>query len=504
MAIQSLDHACDHSSFRINLPQHNVIRTDALENLKYQLKNKPKYIFVSGEPGIGKTILLNQFIEQSNKSKIIKLLLTPQSSFSKDISYIENDLCRQLSWLLFNEEPTIENLERPSFYSNLIQSLSYRSNRDHFIFIIDGLNSKEMSGYREEILSLLPLHIPEITFIFSSNDEKLDTAFSQLLNNPSDKYYSYNVPIFNKSEMAELLDMCSEDEIETISKTFSPIPTVLLMLKELISKGRSLSNILDTHDDVNGNLYEMEWKLNSSNVDQIRYMIALIASSPFQLDLNTLEKHSELNSNELCEKLACISFVEITEGKASISSDGFRQFIKTKLIDLQNDVLKSIDSISKEIALPPTERLNLLKHSLENNKVDFIQEKTSDASIEIDFQETNSTNFASKLLEIKYKACVLQKDISETLKTSYLLSLTKGSSEIPVLETELNFLLKNENYQTAYNLAERSVSIEDKIQMLSLVATNQKNEYGEADNNQLNKIKFLLSKIKVTDLPLNN
>lgn len=496
MTVQLLDYACDHSSFRINIPQHQVIRNDVIDNISYHLKSKQNFIFISGETGIGKTVLLHQFIENTDKGKVIKLLLNPHSSFSKDINNIKMDLCNQLSWLLLSQSPDQKNLDKENYYSSLIQILSHKANRNNFIFVVDGLNNKEMEAYREEILELLPLHIPEITFIFSNNDEKISPFYKKLLNDTSVKHLNYIVPIFTKSEISELLGDENDIKINLVSKTFSPIPRVLQMIRELIKNGRTISNILEAYDDYSGDLFEMQWELNIANIEKIKYEISLISSSPFRIDIDTLVKYSEFKKEDLLKKLNSISFIEINNEKATISSDGFKQFIKLKLPELHRDALKTIDEIAKNISLPPSEKLDLLKHNLESENTSYIIENINEETILSDFKDTSSTNFTSKLLELKYHAGLSKKDAIEVLNTIHLLSITKSSSEIPVLESELNFLLSSENYLSAYNLAEKSVAIEDKIQMLSLVATKQKRKQGEAEQNQINKIKFLLSQLE--------
>lgn len=496
MTNQNLDYACDHSSFRINIPQCQVVRNDAINNINYHLKSRPNFIFISGETGIGKTVLLHQFIENTNKEKIIKLLLNPHSSFSKDIKNIKMDLCHQLCWLLMEQSPEQKNLDKESYYSSLVQVLSNKAIRNKFIFIVDGLSNKEMEGYRDEILELLPLHIPEITFILSNSDEKIAPFYKKILNDTSIKHLNYIVPILTKSEISELLQEFDDEKIALVFKTFSPIPRVLQMLRELIHNERSLANILDVYDEVNGDLFEMQWELNLANIDELKYEISIISTSPFKIDLNILEEHSKFNKDELNNKFNLISFVELNNEKATISSDGFKQFIKSKLPELYKDAIKTIEAISKKVTLPPSEKLDLLKHNLENENISYIIENINNKSILADFKNTSSTNFASKLLELKYEAGLLNKDIVEVLNTVHLLSITKSSSEISVLESELYFLLENEKFQAAFNLADKSVAIEDKIQMLSLVATSQKSKQGEADNNQINKIKFLLSQLE--------
>ena len=105
MTEHTIDYACDHSSFGIKTPVPHIIRIDAIDNLLYLIKDKPDFIFVTGETGIGKTVLLNQLVEEYDKNFVIKLLLSPYSNYSKDIDYIGQDICAQLSWLLHSKDP---------------------------------------------------------------------------------------------------------------------------------------------------------------------------------------------------------------------------------------------------------------------------------------------------------------------------------------------------------------------------------------------------------------
>ena len=142
-----------------------IDRGNVLDTIDTIFEAGTELILVEGEEGIGKTILLYQFVAR-HPENAISLFIRPSSRWGYDPEIIGHDLCNQLSWILNRKELSESDFDISFLRSSLYQ-LQRRIRRriEHFYFVIDGLHEipPEDEQMKDHILNI-PYHL-----LFSKN-----------------------------------------------------------------------------------------------------------------------------------------------------------------------------------------------------------------------------------------------------------------------------------------------------------------------------------------------
>jgi hypothetical protein len=159
-----------------DLSDHFIGREKDLEELeRFVSTDKSGFMFILGDPGIGKTSLISKFSE-----------LCLQNKFSVKPVFIRKGRLQETSEILFqiasNLDHRVDGINDKGFYSNKIkQSLSYWSNQNKkIILIIDGLdeasNSKELFRFLPDILPTSCIKI----ILCSRNNIEVERYYEQI------------------------------------------------------------------------------------------------------------------------------------------------------------------------------------------------------------------------------------------------------------------------------------------------------------------------------------
>lgn len=497
--IGALDYPSDHSFFCAPMVHNEVQRTEAIRNLNYLADNVTRVIFVVGEQGIGKTTLLNQY-RNEHKDKTISLFLSPGSSYSTDESALKTDLTSQILFLIDNSLNHDINSEN---WTRTLQNLNLflKRKRTSINVIIDGLNSIDENKDIEKILSLLPFHLERLTFIISFNENKIEKFrnFDRL------NIKTYHTPLFTINEAKALTKIDDEKSLNDILNAFTPTPKTLLCIKGILDNGVSIENILDSHQIESRDLIDIEWQANDKKIKHCYKAIALISENPFKTSRHDILAIPGYSIEEL-EKLATISFINeeneednnYYEFRSKLFKNYSREKLKTTISELKNQIENIIKSKKNDIENLP----KIIQHSRQNEDWEAIVTETNNNNIVSLFNKTKSITRPSFMVEQALVAATSRNNNLEKIKFSQLLCMLRNATKVSSLRSEVEYYIGNSEFSNAYYLADSADSIEEKIILLSKIASEQKSKSGSPEGEYIEKIKSLIKSIEFQQLDI--
>lgn len=490
-----LDYPFKHTSYEIPHTENEVTRVDAINNLHYLLNNNA-FIFINGESGIGKSILLKQFSNEIG-GNVIALFIDSVSSLSITEEAIKYDVSEQVSWLIHGRSNT-DDVQNDN-YSRNISVLSHyvRKNTEDIVFIIDGLDEIQDADLVVKVIKLIPFHISGIKFIISSNKQDVFDTFKKR----KEKTVYYQVPLMNRTECVLMLgNGVTEDDVDNLCSIYQPLPEKLSSIKRILEKGHSIDKLLNDCGEHNSSILDAEWLLNEQLINDNIEALCLITYCPFPMELYELSEIVNLTEDELFEVFSRFSFLKCIDKKVEFVNKAFKFFLEGKLYKGRERFRDGIKSIISSRDRTASNIVSIVDYKYTEKDYDGVISELSNGEIVKVYRERSSLNTISKLLKIAIKSSVDKKFLVDKIKFSHLASLIKGVSEISVLKSEIDFYLSENNYLSATDLAEEAIQDEDKIQLLSIIAGHQKKHGVKADANLISKIEYLYSGLDLQHL----
>ncbi|MEJ6495269.1 hypothetical protein [Pseudoalteromonas lipolytica] len=494
-----LDLPYQHSNFYKEKPIFNIQREYALKDCLYKVNKLNKCIFITGEEGIGKTVFLSQ-ITESLEQDVVTLFLNPLNSLSCDPELIKQDIVEQISWIVNGhgiEQKSFSSVKTYSSYCNFLSKYC-DSNRKEVVFIIDGLDDIESDFIFDSIIDFLPFHIRYFKFLISSNNQELYDKF--LKADYSIDYFS--VPLMNDDECYLFFKDVDKCDVDDILRAYPPVPEKLMSIKRLVDKGYTVSDILDKYGEHNDSFIEGEFKFNKELIDKNELVISFVVFCPIKVSITEICEVFGVEKNVFLDVLNSMSIIRVNGTLLEIVSSAMADYLK---IELAKNRAKLDGLIKDFISTKKTNSENIL--SILNYKRDVedyegvIKELSSESIVDI-YRDKNSLNSLQQILKIGVDASVDEAFYVDKIKFSHLSSLFKGVSEISVLKSEIECYLKEGDFSSAIRIANSINIIEDKIQILAMIATGQKSSDLVTDEDIVSQIQYLYSGIDIEHLEI--
>lgn len=492
-----LDLPYKHSNFYFPKPELNINREYAISDCMYKINKGDRNIFITGEPGIGKTVFLTQLTEQLDNG-VITLFLNPISGFSCDEEIIKQDISEQLSWMIYNRGLDDRSSSGKDIYSKLCSSLARHCNAQKLktVFIIDGLDNLESIESVKSILNIIPFHLKCLTFIISTNQQFI---YEKFIRAKSTIDY-FPIPLMNKQECELLFSNIEKADVEKIVSAYPCIPEKLISIKRLIDKGFTVHNILEEYGEHNETILEAEFRLNKFLIDENKSLLSFLIFNPLPIEYDDFLDNFELDLEYIKSTFEKISFIKVDNGFLEIASPALKSYLKLELSNNRAAVQPIIDSFIKKKKISSENIFSILKYKQETEDFDGVVDGLSNESILDVYKENNSLNTLSQAIKIGIHSTADDRYLVDRIKFTQLNSLFKGVSEIAVLKSEIECYLKEEDYSSAINLANEITLIEDKIQILAMIATSQKSTNMIVNDDVLLQIEYLYSNLNIEHL----
>lgn len=461
-----------------------------ISTIELKLETKIRVLILQGQSGIGKTTILSQFTSKHRKNTI-GVFLNNTNRFSYSLDSIASDMYVQFYFFLNGKMPEDVPNNSPLELNKLIQRTHYslKKNNKKLYIIIDGLSDAPETELEEvkNVIDYMPFNFEHIMFIFSENCGEIRKYINGV------RLSEIPVSPMSENEVSKILTTVNEQDIYKIIEIFKAIPELIASIKRLLERGATIDEILQTYsNEEHFGLLEAEWERSKPYVIKHKSIIALIVFSIDPMTTETLVSASGIDLETLMEITKKVSFIEINQNKVLCTTDTMKSFVQDKLKDLkQKSIEKLIDRLSK-INSSDSE---ISKYYAEIGNHSAILNHLNNKTLTEILASTYSLKEISKQLQIgSFSAQTVQSEDS-AFRFSHMKTILDVMTDTTPLKNELRCYLEEGDFESAISFISVAKSIEQKIQLLAILAASQKEKNGLVDQDITNQINDLLDSI---------
>jgi AAA domain len=463
-----------------------IPRDNLIELMVSMLDGGSQVLLLDGPEGIGKTSLLVQFANKYSDRSICSFI-KPTCRWTYKPDHFLIDICSQINAVVGMIGKCSDVEISTSLYNKLTYKLHSHASRINkkYYFIVDGIDEIPIEDmtYVNSILELLPVGLNMFKFILTGNESKIPKYFLNKLKHKS-------MPIVNYTYQETITyfeDLNLPEETLKEIHGITSRPGGLAGIRRVLSINNQLDLTLQ-HNSGLGDIIELEW--NQIDLGDLE-LLKIIAVVAFDKKPNTTSDVCRIINCDPCEKtkvLEGISFIDIQQetGVITFKSDSFRKFVKDKLNHLKetinqlivDDFLSQPDSPLK-LTLLPTFLEESGKHELLLNYLspEYFSEMVNHCQSLVPLKQTADMGIRTAMSR-RSDIDLMRLGLQRTLITE----LDQG--EINRAEIEALMALSDE--ETAFSLAQSSVTNEERLHALAIIARHKK-EQGLTAEPEINK-----------------
>jgi hypothetical protein len=489
----------DFSYFTPNKVEMEVKRDSMLNTIDLYFDNGDKVILVCGVEGMGKTVLLSQFLERHRENCIaIFIDVINKQSYSED--NIIRDLYRQVSFAINGVEPKdTENADIKALTKQMyLLDTSLRKEKKKMFILIDGLCEipKDDHYIVIDILDLMPFTAKNISFIFASSNNVIEKHLSK------QSSHSIEMLLFSEPETMEVLPGVDISIIRNILAVFRGVPESLYVIKRLIDGGMPAEEILQNYsaNGANTDLFKAEWERSIEEVSKYKDFLGLLSFSIRPLKISQIACILKVSNQEVLRVISEIGFIEESSESAKFLSNGLKLYAKEQLEDIEASSLKSIVS---NFSNSPKDKDTLSEINSYYDRLGNYPEiidQLSNNNIALLFRETKSINEAVKQIKLGGNAAKKVSSETDLLRFSHARSIMSVLGTSNILGSELLCYLTEEDYESALGLVSSSKVLEERFHLLATISSFQKKKKDAVDEDVERRITEDFSRIDPENL----
>jgi len=480
----------DRSLYKAPSIDFEILRDAQFSTLETNSQGTHKFILVGGDEGIGKTVLLSQFVKLVKKD-CIALFIDP---INKN-SYREESLLIDL-YVQINEyqgkSATPDDYTEAKLHSSL-HGLKYYLNRkaDVLYFVIDGLDElpEEFGTVVKKIFDILPTVCQNIKYVFSICNGPVKALV------PDAYSLCMTMMLLSTGEAKELIPDLDQCQVEELLGLFPRKPSVIVQIRRLLKSGITYDDLVNGEHDLTCDLYEFEWESKIEHIERIPETLSILAFSENNLTLQDLidvtsDSKKSINSFIVDTNILTINHEVVNYISAGMKKHAAKYFEEDhhesskKIVSYLQKRPKDIDSLSS-IA-------SYLSKSGENSEViHHLDNKHLESILEL------SLSFSEVVKQVNYgvAASIHNKSEESALRFVQLKSFIADSNVGKILTSEIYTYLEIDDIKSAMDLASSARSIEEKIQLYSKIAKHQSGEGRPLSDFINDEISYLYKKI---------
>lgn len=496
---ESFPEICSGSEFQ---DQTIICRDNLINTIDRIFIGNIQVVCIEGDEGMGKSTLLAQYA-LNHPNNTFSLFIKPLSRWGYAPEIIRFDLCNQIYWVLNGKQLEDPQVVDESFFANSLLRLGRLARLQNQIFhwVIDGLDDipEEARQVREIILNMLPLGLERYRFLFSGDGTKI---FSQKKIN----YKPFTITGFIFEETAKYFDGLNikTDLLREIHKTCYGIPGNLATVKRILTtesnldKDQFILNLPDTLPD----LFEIEWKrVDIENKNEI-LILAILALDRNKHNISDLSNYLEIPEDKIAEILVKFNFIEISDkdGLISYISESFRKFAYQKLSNFKNIVNNLIiGSLLKNPHSDPS--INYLPGYFEQSKRfdDLVNYLSPELFIEL-VERSQSLSVVQQQADLGVSTAANLKRDGDLMRFIIQKSAIQEINNSSIWRSEVEARMAINQYDVAISLAQSVLLKEDKLQLLSIVVRQMRENNHNPEPEIIEQIRQLYSDIDQSSL----
>lgn len=453
-----------------NPPTPEVHRSNVIETITTVLSSRHNILVVEGKEGIGKTVLLSQFVRAFPKHAF-SLFLKSVSRFSYDPLTLRFDLASQLNWLLKHKEiVNPEEIDQTFLNYRLIElQRNARRHNQSYYFVIDGLDEVPPSEPKvlETILGMLPLGQPEFKFLFSGD---LEERFRTFLRNTAFKTFPLtNFILDETSRYFEDLNL-DRKQIQELHNTCGGVPGHLSSVRRIIEGGISVEKLILEMPQTLPELFQFEWRSVDQENKTLLKLLAILAHDRKPHTVDSLAQVVNMSSETISTMLGTLRFVLISEREVGFVSESFRSFAADQLIFLKKEVQHAV---MEALLKKPESRESLLYLPgclQESGQYDDLLTYLSPDNLRQLQEHTQSLTQIKEKAELGLSIAAQLKRDGDLLRFSLQTATIMDLYGSHVWKSEVEALVALNDYESALLLAQKTLLKEDKLHLLAIVA----------------------------------
>jgi len=482
-----------------SLPLDLIERDTYINTIKKKLENFD-VVFVNGDNGVGKTILLADFVKNNN-SNTISYFITASDKYTYSPICLKSNLANQI---LFYSTGQIskETIETDDVFSNLQIPLRRKIRNDNkpLYFVFDGFDeiSKQDLDALKPIIDNLP---KQAKFIFSGTLE----LQNQLISVNPIKCTTTDLPPFGIIEtntyFAEFKAI--KEELHEIHKiAHNGLPVRLAQLKRLCLETGSVHEFL-LNDEISEktDLFELEWK---QVYVEDNLILAFIAFNEELFNLQTISNITHSEYDVIKSRLKSIDFLVFNDEVVSYISEAHKLFARKKLEKYEQEIWSSIIDYYEAIKSSQDSIFNLPNLYQKAKKWNELTRLLSvDAFIQY-VEKFQTIGFVKRQIDYGLDASKQLKE-SDSFTSDYLrFALHKSSfielEKYEMWESEVEARIVLDEYDNALILANSVILKEDRLKLLAVIAKQRKLLELDVDFQLMDQIKELYNIIDFSEI----
>lgn len=456
------------------LPMPEIHRENILDTIDTLFEQGNELVVIEGEEGIGKTILLAQFVRRY-PDHTLSLFIRPTSRLAYDPDVLRFDLCNQLEWALHQTELQTMQEADDTFLRDRLIKLRQRArhSKETFYFVVDGLADVPEGGSQilRLVLDMLPLGFTGFHFLFSGDSEHLSAYIPKGVS-----VKPFPLSSFSLSQAMEYFENLDLDLklVEEIRKTFRGIPGNLASVGRILQSGVDIQTFLEDMPDRLPDLFDYEWRTVDCDNEKQLTLLAVLAhdrrSCPHSID--GITRLLDLEKAKVLELVRDLSFVVVDpeSNEVGFVSETFRKYADNRLRHLRRKVNDYIIS-------------DLLREPGSRSSLDYLPDRLEQAGRFDDLLDYLSPDNFIKILEynqslvpVKQKAELGVSAARRLKKDGHLMRFSLQRSVITELDgaeiwrSEIEARMALNDYEAALVLAQSTVLREDRLHLLAVIA----------------------------------
>ncbi len=471
-------------------------RDHILETIDRMFDNKVDVLLIDGEEGVGKTILLSQFVKR-HRQNTVSLFLKPASRSAVEPAYIASILGEQLHWILRGEtieQDNVSDADLRAYFASLNRKLS-RLKQVCFI-VIDGLEDSALPPHVADIIlsQLLPFGLPSYRYVVTGTLGRIGEHLHKSLVSRT-----FTVPLCSYDEALRYLeDLVTvagdlEDLYRLCSKNFGRLATI----RRLVQSGIDPDKLLNESPP---DFMSLEWRTVEQGSTPVRDIVRALAFAQGAYDANALAQITGHTQVEILRALSTTTFIvkDNLSEELAFCSTAHRRYAQRKLEDEKDKILDTLISYHANSTHTPVLDSQLPHYLTAARRYgDLVAFLNTDHFLKL-AQSTQSLTSIQSATTLGLNAAIALDNFGHMTRfaaqAGFLAELSTGETS----RAEIDARVQLNDKQLALALSHRASLKETRLQLLAATASALKKYHNELDSDLMAQIKALIDQI---DLP---